>query len=227
MDMIRNVILGLVALVCGLAFGGCSDVDYTVENPTFKGFDYQVRKRGEGSATVRGEILPGDSVRVYCVRNSPGRLCGLIHGYVLLRSTFVYADAPAVTTEMVKQVRDDGGENCFAEFAIPFSDEGKVLTRVEYRVAATLGFQTFGGVKSDLDPKQSVNVPPYFGTFVLLDLTVSSGGRISTVPKGRLSESEMDYNPDGSLKTDENGNVVIITKPLDNSLLTLIYRKEL
>lgn len=227
MDMMKNVIFALLACVCVVALGGCSDVDYTVENPTFKGFDYQVKKQGESAGTVRGDIMPGDILRVYCVRNTPGRLCGLMHGYVLLRSTYVYLGAPSESIEVVKSVRDDGGDNCYAEFEVPSCGEGKVLARVEYRVAATLGFQTFGGIKSDLDPQQSANVPPYFGTFDLLDLTVSSGGRVSTVPKGRLSESEMDYNADGSLKTDENGDIVLITKPLDNSLLTLIYKKEL
>ena len=225
------LVLSAVTL-CGCLGGNGSD--YTVEAPTFKGFDYVVKRTSEH----RTDIVPGDTLRIYCVRSSEGVLIGQMYGKILLRSIYTYDDNSKMTKDNLLDVYTPvntetyaGWLDSYATFYVPGSDAGKQLVRTEYLVGATLTFKTFGNENSSIVSNQSVNEAPYFGTFKLLELTPASGGKVSTVPNGQFETSvpKTNYDPvlgGDTIVKDADGNIVMETTPVKTVDLTQIYCKS-
>ncbi len=93
----------LMSVVLGMFSASSCSSDYDVVPPSWKGFDYKVKRGGAGQETERGEICPGDKVRVYCYRKSNGVLTGMVNGTITLKWT-TQASGPSVVTEMTENV---------------------------------------------------------------------------------------------------------------------------
>lgn len=165
--MIRKFILFVSALFSLLFVPSCGS-DYDVVPPTWKGFDYKVKKDGIGEDTERGEIGPGDKVRVYCVRKSNGVLTGMIKGKITLKWT-TQAEGPSVVTEMTEEVitpvnpvnpdYDGWLLYSYADFNIP---DGGPYDFCKAEVTCNLNFECFGqNVRWD---DKTSHMDPYIGS---------------------------------------------------------------
>ena len=169
--MRKNLLFVVAIFVVSFLFSTCSldsgrdDEKYAVVPPTWKGFDYRVKKGGDGEETDRGEINPGDVVRVYCYRKSNGLRTGQIKGTITLKWT-TQADGPSTTVEMTETVMTPANESfdgwkdySYANFKIP--DGGPYVFR-KAAVSCSFTFECFGqSVKWE---DRTSHVDPYIGS---------------------------------------------------------------
>lgn len=91
----KNKILLLFVSFIALAFAGCSENNDgpLVTPPSWKGFNYVVKRSVEGGQAgeyeqiERGELVPGDEIKVYAVRKNRGSNIGQVSGDIHLRYT--------------------------------------------------------------------------------------------------------------------------------------------
>ena len=91
--IMKNSIKYFVMAIVGLLVTSCTqNLDGPdVTPPTWKGFNYVVRKGVEGglpgefAQIERGDLEPGDSIKVYAVRKHHGIHTGQISGSMFLR----------------------------------------------------------------------------------------------------------------------------------------------
>ncbi len=156
-------------------------VRYDVVPPTWKGFDYKVKKGGVGEDTERGEIGPGDKVRVYCVRKSNGVLTGMIKGTITLKWT-TQASGPSVVTEMTESVTTPVNPTydgwllySYADFNIP---DGGPYDFCKAEVTCNLNFECFGNAVRWED--HTSHMDPYIGSIYTTNCNATKGSACTT-----------------------------------------------
>ena len=178
--MMKKLIL-LMSFVLGMFSVSSCSTDYDVVPPSWKGFDYKVLKSGTGEETERGEIGPGDKVRVYCYRKSNGVLTGQVKGTITFKWT-TQADGPSVVTEMTEDVKtpvnddyDGWKDYSYADFEIP--DGGPYDFR-KAEVTCNLYFECFGqSVRWD---DHTSHEEPYIGSIYTFDCIPTYGSAGTT-----------------------------------------------
>ena len=171
----------LMSFVLGMFSVSSCSTDYDVVPPSWKGFDYKVLKAGTGEETERGEIGPGDKVRVYCWRKSNGVLTGQVKGKIVFKWT-TQADGPSVVTEMTEDVKtpvnddyDGWKDYSYADFEIP--DGGPYDFR-KAEVTCNLYFECFGqNVRWD---DHTSHVDPYIGSIYTINCIATYGSACTT-----------------------------------------------
>lgn len=175
--LLMSVVLGMFSV------SSCSsDEDrYAVVPPTWKGFDYKVKKAGTGEETERGEIGPGDKVRVYCWRKSNGVLTGMIDGTITLKWT-TQADGPSVVTPLTENVTTlpnstyDGWQlYSYADFEIP---DGGPYDFCKAEVTCNLHFECWGQTVKWED--HTSHVDPYIGSIYTINCIATYGSACTT-----------------------------------------------
>lgn len=166
----------------------------TVQPPSWKGFNYVVRKNvagGETEQEERGAIQPGNSIRVYAVRKSAGKNIGKIDGAIYIRTTLtpktgnvVVKNLDALVTTLPNAAMD-GWENPYASFDLP-KYEGEYL-RYKVEVACNFYFRANGTEDSEVDyGDRTSHEEPYIGNIYTNYTTFSplNGGDASTSQGG-------------------------------------------
>lgn len=165
--MMKKLLFVAAILFVSFLSSSCStdSTDYEVVPPTWKGFDYKVKEGGIGEETDRGEIRPGDKVRVYCYRKSNGLLTGEIKGTITLKWT-TQGDGPSTTEEITENVISpvndtfDGWKDySYADFDIP---EGGPYVFCRAAVSCSFTFECFG--QSVRWEDKTSHVDPYIGS---------------------------------------------------------------
>ncbi len=170
----------LVAAVAAL-MTACSanESGPVVTPPSWKGFNYVVKKTVEGKdepvQIERGDISPGDEIKVYAVRKNVGKHIGKISGTIFVRYTaYMETGAPQTATLdksaiSVENASYDGWEDPYATFTLPELDGECEYYKVE--VACQLYFKAFGNQASEVDySDRESHVEPYIGN-ISTDLT--------------------------------------------------------
>lgn len=171
----------LMSVVLGMFSASSCSSDYDVVPPSWKGFDYKVKRGGAGQEIERGEICPGDKVRVYCYRKSNGVLTGMVKGTITLKWT-TQASGPSVVTEMTENVitpvnpeYDGWLLYSYADFDIP---EGGPYDFRKAEVTCNLYFECFGqNVKWD---DHTSHMDPYIGSIYTFDCIPTYGSAGTT-----------------------------------------------
>lgn len=172
----KNKALFLLSALLLIFAASCSESHDgpVVTPPSWKGFNYVVKrsvdggKPGEYVQIERGEIVPGDSIRVYAVRRNTGANIGQISGTIYVRCT-LHPESGAPVTEILDQTVTSlanadytGWENPYATFALPKTDKPYNYYKVE--VACQFYFKAFGNQYSEVDySDQCSNEAPYLG----------------------------------------------------------------
>lgn len=171
----------LMSVVLGMFSASSCSSDYDVVPPSWKGFDYKVKRGGAGQETERGEICPGDKVRVYCYRKSNGVLTGMVKGTITLKWT-TQASGPSVVTEMTENVitpvnpeYDGWLLYSYADFDIP---KGGPYDFRKAEVTCNLYFECLGqNVKWD---DHTSHMDPYIGSIYTFDCIPTYGSAGTT-----------------------------------------------
>ncbi len=150
----------------------------TVIPPSWKGFTYSVKKADTGKEIERGDINPGDEIRVFAVRNDHGNdFIGKIDGTMYIRYTaYQNTGTPksetleCPVTSIVKTDFDESlqhsnyalYEDPYATFKLPTIDGEYEFYKVE--VGCQFYFKTFGNQYSEVDySDNSSHEDPYIG----------------------------------------------------------------
>ena len=172
----KNSIKFFVMAIVSLFVTSCSqNLDGPdVTPPTWKGFNYVVRKGvvgglpGEFTQIERGDLEPGDSIKVYAVRKHHGIHTGQISGTMFIRCIIIPEKGPAVIEEMDKSVTQLANatytdwEDPYATFELPEYDEP--YTKIQVEVACQFYFKAFGNQNSKVSIlDQTSNEAPYLG----------------------------------------------------------------
>ena len=173
----------LMSVVLGMFSASSCSSDYDVVPPSWKGFDYKVKRGDAGQEIERGEICPGDKVRVYCYRKSNGVLTGMVNGTITLKWT-TQASGPSDVIKMRKNVIspgifDDGVWRwllySYADFDIP---EGGPYDLRKAEVTCNLYFECFGqNVRWD---DRTSHEDPYIGSIYTFDCIPTYGSAGTT-----------------------------------------------
>lgn len=173
----RDKITFWATVLCVMLLSSCS-VDKEgpmVTPPSWKGFNYVVKRAkpdgqpGEYVQVERGELRPGDDIKVYAVRKNDGHLVGQISGDMYLRCV-IYQENGAAPESFVldKSVISlansayDGWEDPYATFQLPTTDQPYYHFRVD--VACQFYFKAFGTQNSPVDNSDMTShEEPYLG----------------------------------------------------------------
>ena len=172
----KNSIKYFVMAIVGLLVTSCTqNLDGPdVTPPTWKGFNYVVRKGVEGglpgefAQIERGDLEPGDSIKVYAVRKHHGIHTGQISGSMFLRCIITPQSGPTVVKDIDKSITQlanagyTGWEDPYATFELPEFDEP--YTHLQVQVACQFYFKAFGNQNSKVSIlDQTSNEAPYLG----------------------------------------------------------------
>lgn len=172
----KNKALFLLSALLLILTTSCSESHDgpTVTPPSWKGFNYAVKRAvvggqvGEYEQIERGELVPGDSIRVWAVRRNTGANIGMITGEIRVRCT-IYPESGAPIIEVLDQrvtslanAEYTGWEDPYATFALPKTDKPYRDYIVE--AACQFYFNAFGNQYSEVDySDQCSNEAPYLG----------------------------------------------------------------
>lgn len=196
--MKSKTIFLFAALVLMLASSCSQNQDGpTVTPPSWKGFNYAVKrsveggKPGEYTQVERGDLVPGDSIRVYAVRKSEGAYIGEIRGDIYVRTT-IYPEngAPVVTIQDQRVVslantEYTGWEDPYATFGLPNAEVPYTYFKVE--VACQFSFKAFGNQYSEVNyGDQTTHEDPYIGHIYtdLVNFHPMNGGSANSGKEG-------------------------------------------
>lgn len=196
--MKSKTIFLFAALVLMLASSCSQNQDGpTVTPPSWKGFNYAVKrsvdggKPGEYIQEERGDLVPGDSIRIYAVRKSAGTYIGEIRGDVYVRTT-IYPEngAPVVTIQDQRVVslansEYTGWEDPYATFGLPDIDVAYTYFKVD--VACQFSFKAFGNQYSEVNyGDQTSHEDPYIGHIYtdLVNFHPMNGGSANSGKEG-------------------------------------------
>ena len=172
----KNKILLLFVSFIALAFAGCSENNDgpLVTPPSWKGFNYVVKRTVEGGQAgeyeqiERGELVPGDEIKVYAVRKNRGSNIGQVSGDIHLRYTLYPEKGDVISGTISNPVTSlannsyDGWEDPYATFTLPSTDMPYEYFKVE--VACQVYFKAFGNQNSEVDySDQTHHEEPYIG----------------------------------------------------------------
>lgn len=175
----------------------CSFDAPTVTPPSWKGFNYVVKKTvdagkpNESIQITRGDLAPGDSIKVYAVRKNKGTNVGAISGKIYLRCVITEESGRPHTFEFDKGVTSianssyDGWEDPYATFKLPTIDQPYRSIRVE--TSCQFYFKTFGNQNSEVDfADMSSHEDPYLGSIYTdyFSFDPMNGGSASCNPSG-------------------------------------------
>ena len=151
-----------VALLAILAIS-CSEsnIGPTVTPPSWKGFNYAVKRAidggqaGEYEQIVRGALLPGDEIKVYAVRKNEGKHVGKVSGTIYVRCTIYPESGEPIIKELDKPAISlanssyTGWEDPYATFTLPVVTEPYSYFKVE--TACEFYFDAHGNQNSMVD----------------------------------------------------------------------------
>lgn len=175
MNMKNKIIASFVALFA-IILTSCTESNDgpVVTPPSWKGFNYVVKRAVDGGQTgeytqiERGELVPGDEIKVYAVRKNPGANIGQISGTIYVRYTLYPENGAPITGTLDKGVTTlansslDGWEDPYATFVLPSTDQKYSFYKVE--TACQFYFKTFGNQNSNIDySDQTSHEEPYLG----------------------------------------------------------------
>lgn len=189
----KNRIAIMLTAVIAMIVTSCSESQSgpTVVPPSWKGFNYVVKKNvGNGDEyeqIERGQIRPGDEIKVYAVRKNHGKCIGKINGTIYIRYT-AYMETGAPESEVfdksvtsIENAAYDGWEDPYATFTLPELDGEYSYYRVD--VACQLYFKAFGNQYSEVDLSDTEShMDPYLG-HIYTDLSLfhpENGGSASS-----------------------------------------------
>ena len=116
----------------------------------------------------RGELVPGDEIKVYAVRKNRGSNIGQVSGDIHLRYTLYPEKGNVISGTISNPVTSlannsfDGWEDPYATFTLPSTDMPYEYFKVE--VACQFYFKAFGNQNSDVDySDQTHHEEPYIG----------------------------------------------------------------
>lgn len=165
-----------VALLAILAIS-CSEsnIGPTVTPPSWKGFNYAVKRAidggqaGEYEQKERGALLPGDDIKVYAVRKNEGKHIGQVSGTIYVRCTIYPESGEPIIKELDKPAISlanssyTGWEDPYATFTLPVVTEPYSYFKVE--TACEFYFDAHGNQNSMVDySDQTSHEEPYKGS---------------------------------------------------------------
>lgn len=172
----KNIISFLFAslIVVSLVSCSASEDGPMVTPPSWKGFNYVVKRPVEGSTTgeynqiERGDLRPGDEIKVYAVRKNKGANIGQITGKIYVRYTLIPDNGtPVINTlespaESLANANYDGWEDPYAVFTLPSTSDTYTYCKVE--TACQFYFKAFGNQNSEVDySDMTTHEEPYIG----------------------------------------------------------------
>lgn len=173
----KNKLIVSLAALFAIIFTSCTESNDgpVVTPPSWKGFNYVVKRAVEGGQTgeyaqiERGELVPGDEIKVYAVRKNPGANIGQISGTIYIRYTLYPEKGAPIIETLDKPVTSlanssfDGWEDPYATFVLPSTDQTYSYYKVE--AACQFYFKTFGNQNSEIDySDQASHEAPYLGS---------------------------------------------------------------
>ena len=185
-----------IRFICAIAstvmICSCSNDDYSVTPPSWKGFDYSINSLKDIQAnnlTPPSTINWGDTLKVTMVRKEFGHLVGQIRGTIYVLYTLTDPRTPQQTIETgdtLTIIHDaeastaDYQYNCYAKVIIQAPDyqpQGYSITQIQ--TACLADISTFGSNKSeiiwnDLTSHES----PYIGSSYVTKVDVMNGAQI-------------------------------------------------
>ena len=160
----KNKILLLFGSFVALAFAGCTannDGPWGTHQ-SWKGFNYVGKRSVEGGQAgeyeqiERGELVPGDEIKVYAVRKNRGSNIGQVSGDIHLRYT-LYPEKGDVISGTISNPVTSLANNSFDGWEEPYE-----YFKVE--VACQFYFKAFGNQNSEVDySDQTHHEEPYIG----------------------------------------------------------------
>ncbi len=191
--MMKNKITTLLMAATVMMTAACTESHSgpTVTPPSWKGFNYVVKKASTSEQITRGDIEPGDEIRVFAVRKIQGKLIGQILGIIYIRYTAQTTNEAYLSEVLDKQVTSipnttlDGWEDPYATFTLPTLDGECLYYKVE--AACAFEFNAHGNEYSNVDySDQTSHEDPYLGSIYtnLTDFVPGIGGEASSAPGG-------------------------------------------
>lgn len=169
----RLLLLAGIAILLVL-ISSCASEDTAVQPPSWKGFNYIVKKAvadgkpGDTEEIERGNLVPGDQIKIYAVRKSKGKKIGEIRGDIYVRTTLLPAVGAPVIEEYSKPVVSlansslDGWEDPYITYDLP-AYEGE-YRHYKVEVACRFYFRAFGNENSEVDlSDRTSHEEPYIG----------------------------------------------------------------
>lgn len=193
----KSILSRLCLLLLSVFIASCSFDAPLVTPPSWKGFNYAVKKPVEGgkpgdsTLVIRGDLKPGDPIRVYAVRKNYGVNVGAISGKIHLRCTITEESGRPHIFELDKGVTSlandayDGWDDPYATFTLPTITEPYQSIRVE--ASCQFYFKAFGNQNSEVDlADMSNHEEPYLGYIYTdyMNFDPMNGGSASCNPNG-------------------------------------------
>lgn len=185
----------MLAALLALFVTSCSNVKDTVVPPSWKGFNYVVKRPVEGGRPgdydqiERGALVPGDEIKVYAVRRNKGANVGAISGTISVSCTMYTEKGERINhviTNPVTTLSDsshEGWEDSYAIFTLPAADVP--YTYYEVKAACQLYFKAFGNHESHVDMSdQTSHEDPFLGHIYTNQVDPLNGGSASSGKEG-------------------------------------------